>query len=699
MSAMIIPFVGTAGWTAERNLAEFIAHAKRYRWFGPGPNQIDWHSNTWDLLPFKSTRGRPPGFVIHFTNYETARRGNRAKDAVDMPQPFLDAAKAIIVEFARTTNLALPGKFVTALRIIEKSFRDLGIEPNVCDMTPAVLDHAAEMARNDLIESWSCGRALERIADEFVNRAQLSHVQLLWKSPLKYQGAKRNDRVNKEGGAGERSDKLPHLKCILDLASVFHTSKYVPDRIVTSWFALAMYAPSRATEILTLPLKSVTEMEGVFGIGISPLKGGKPMTKFATTDEWAEVAQEAIRRLGAMGEKARTAAKWYEDHPGQLYLPSGFEHLRGQPLTRWEICQILGKSRDIVQGSGIDRALERTGKSTSDPARTGGRSRVLLSTFTSVEQYVMSVLPPDFPYVDQKNGLKFSEALFCVPLHILRGDGDTQEYVPSLVSYSQIKHELGSKPTGETIASRNNLLDPKTGKPWKLNTHQPRHLLNTLAQSKHLSQSLIAFWSGRKKVSQNDWYNHIPQEAVIDAFLKMGEQAPKELSVIGPLDEKVAQRARKEMITYEEALRLELGSTINTRFGMCRHNYSLTPCPKDKNCIGCGENTFIKGDERHLAEARNQLAINQGAADRCRLHIADGEPDVERWLHGHEEKAERWKMAIERITDPSLPDGTLITLEPPAHSQSKAGLSASIRAAEFDDSFDGLERFAETAAL
>jgi hypothetical protein len=207
-------------------------------------------------------------------------------------------------------------------------------------------------------------------------------------------------------------------------------------------------------------------------------------------------------------------------------------------------------------------------------------------------------------------------------------------------------------------------------------------LLNTLAQSKHLSEALIAFWSGRKRIAQNEWYDHIPQEAFIEAFVKMGEAAPKAIKVIGPLDTKVTQRSHKENIEYDDALRLELGSTINTRFGLCRHNYALSPCPKDKNCINCGENTFIKGDERQLTEAQLQLQISRRAVENCRRAIDDAEPGAERWLEMHLEKESRWALAVELLTDISISGGTLITLPPPRHSQPKTGLAAEIRAIE-----------------
>lgn len=45
-----------------------------------------------------------------------------------------------------------------------------------------------------------------------------------------------------------------------------------------------------------------------------------------------------------------------------------------------------------------------------------------------------------------------------------------------------------------------------------LRSHQPRHLLNTLAHHGELSELDIAKWSGRVSVIQNRAYNHVSQE-------------------------------------------------------------------------------------------------------------------------------------------------------------------------------------------
>ncbi|MDO9710755.1 hypothetical protein [Paracraurococcus lichenis] len=697
MTAAILPFVGTAQASAKQNLAALIRHAQRQRLFTE-PNAIKWADNSWDLRPFAFTRGQnPPGYMIHFTTYETAGVGVMAGRGDDFSPPFLDAAKAILVEFFLTNGMPNPSRFLITIRIIEKAFRSLGITPDICALQPKILDRAAEIVSENYKDAWTFGRYLERLALGLINPARLSAAHLVWKNPITYQGARRADRVNTQAGFPEGSERLPQLKCILDLAGIFHNHRSNPDIVVTAWFALAMFSPTRVNEILTLPLDCETEMGGVYGLSWRPLKGGDAMTKYATTEEWAIVAQSAIARLRELGAPARKAAAWYAQRPNQLYLPQEFDHLRGEPLTRWEIRRILGLRGPITLHSKLDQSLRWSGLITNDRSRTGnfasGEERdrgspTRLYTFESVERYVSTVLPAGFPIADKRHNLLASDALFCLPRHVMHAESGIQLNVPDLISYSQIYHDLGGKPTGSTIFRRHGLLDPETGRPWQLTTHQPRHLLNTLAQSKHLSEALIAFWSGRKRVSQNAWYDHIPQEAFIEAFVALGEHAPKQIRVIGPLEDKVVERAHREMVSHDDALRLELGSIIATRYGLCRHNYALTPCPKDKDCISCGENTFVKGDPKQLAEAHKQHAISLRAAENCRRMSTDGEIDVEKWLRKHEEAAGRWALAIKQLIDPTIPDGTLITLPPPQVTQTRTGLSAAIRSVEIKDATD-----------
>ena len=95
------------------------------------------------------------------------------------------------------------------------------------------------------------------------------------------------------------------------------------------------------------------------------------MTKFSTSDASEEIAKEAVKFFTELGDSARIAAKWYAENPGQLYLPPGFEHLRGQPLTLREASLILGRKTAVQSGHARRVGLEPIGQKTHDPERLG----------------------------------------------------------------------------------------------------------------------------------------------------------------------------------------------------------------------------------------------------------------------------------------------------------------------------------------
>lgn len=80
----------------------------------------------------------------------------------------------------------------------------------------------------------------------------------------------------------------------------------------------------------------------------------------------------AVVFLEEIGRSAREAARWYAENPTMLYLPPGYEQLRGEALTVAEIGAILGwnnASPDGLNGKGIYAC----GKTTEVARRGGGR--------------------------------------------------------------------------------------------------------------------------------------------------------------------------------------------------------------------------------------------------------------------------------------------------------------------------------------
>ena len=676
----IVHFIGRDELTAQENLDSFISHAKANF---PFINVI-WEDNSWDISTF--IIGRAQGKTKKIAHFKSLRDESGNKSTVQIPFEidFLPFAKSTFSEVMRRLRLAEFKRHLYALQAIEQALIDCKRRPCITQLTPIVLDKAADLLKARFTDAWATARVLERIVTEVVNPARLTPNLLEWKSPIGYKAPVRNDRV-----ATKESEKavarLPSLESILALAEIHHTSNHVSDKLTTAFVSLAMYAPSRSAEILSLPvdcIRSADTKEGpIMGIAWAPAKGAGAMTKFAASDEFEAVVEKTVSYLVDLGAPARKAAGWYTANPAKLYLPPGTEHLRNQPITLYEAAIILGKTTPI-QGSHAPRyALVKREDRTTDKSRMGPESQqarwVALYEFESLENFVLAKLPDAFPILDGHTGLKWHEALWVLPENILRPNAEPLLHVPSPLSTNQFNNQLGANPGGVTIFSRNGKVN-SDGSPIAITTHDFRHLLNTLAQSKHLSESLIAFWSGRKSVKQNEWYDHLPQEAFIEAYLKLGANE-RPLVIEGHLEVKVDSIAIAHGLTREQALKIELGATHRTRYGICRHDHALTPCPKDKDCVNCGEHTFTKGDKRHHEEAEFQFKLHEKAVRDAKSAHERGEPGASRWLNLHTPKLERWQLVLNKLNDPAIPDGAFITLPPPENSQSKAGLAQAVR--------------------
>ena len=681
----IVHFVGKASLAASANLEHFIQHAKVNSPF----INIDWDDNSWNITSFKI--GKNQGRTKKIAHFKSLRDPSGSKSTVEIPfdLPFLEFAKSAFSEIMRRFQLQEFRRYLYAMQAIEQSLLNAGRPACITALDATILDDAAQLLIERFTDAWSVGRCLERLLTQVIAPAKLTPMPVEWVSPIPYKQPVRADRV-----APKNNDKvvsrLPNVQTILDLAEIHHTSKHIPDRVVTAFVTLAMFAPSRASEILSLPVNCIRHVQSdegeMMGLAWDPAKGGMPMTKFAASEQFESLATETIGFLLELGASARKAALWYSQNPGQLYLPENLEHLRGKPITLYEASKIMGKETAIHSSRASRYGLVKTGEKTSDPSRRSDPNGhwAGLFEFASLEKYVITKLPEIFPILDGSTGLKWHEALFVLPENVLSPNAETLLNVPAVFSSNQINNQLGANPGGVTIFSRNGKMQ-RDGSPMAITTHGFRHLLNTLAQSKHLSESLIAFWSGRKDIRQNEWYDHLPQEAFIEAYLKLGDNVGG-LSSGEALGDKLHSLIASHGLTEQEAMGIELGALSATRFGLCKHDYALTPCPLDKDCSNCSEHVFVKGDSRHKAEAELQFKIHKNAVSAATAALAGGEPGASRWLKQNQPRMERWALVLEKMSDPTILDGTMITLPPPKNTQSKTGLAHAVRMIASDSS-------------
>ncbi|GFM76580.1 DNA-binding protein [Pseudomonas cichorii] len=674
----LVHFAGKAELAASANLENFVLHAKANIPF----TNVIWDENSWDITSFNI--GKNQGRKKDIAHFKCMRDPSKSKSIVEIPfeLPFLEFAKSAFSEIMRRFRLKEFKRYLYAMQAIEQALLNAGRNACITALDATVLDDAAQLLRERFKDAWSVGRCLERLLTQIIAPAKLTPTFIEWVSPIPYKQPIRTDRVAPKNN-DQVVGRLPSVQTILDLADIHHTSDHIPDRVVTAFVTLAMFAPSRGSEILSLPLNCMRHVQSdegtMMGLAWDPAKNGVPLTKFAASEQFERLATETVDFLLELGIPARKAALWYAKNPGRLYLPPELENLRGKPITLYEASKILGKKTEIHSSHAVRYGLVRTGEKTSAPSRVSDlKARgTALFEFSSLESFVLKKLPEIFPVLDGSTGLKWQDALFVLPENVLNPTAESLFNVPAVFSINQINNQLGSNPNGVTIFSRNGKTN-RDGSPMTITTHGFRHLLNTLAQSKHLSQSLIAFWSGRKDVRQNAWYDHVPQEAFIEAYLKLGDNVGG-LSSGEALGDKLHALIASHGLTEREAMGIELGAISMTRYGLCKHDYALTPCPLDKDCVNCSEHVFVKGDSRHKAEAEFQFKMHKNAVAAASAALANGEPGASRWLKQNQPRMERWALVLEKMNDPTIPDGTMITLPPPENTQSKTGLAHAVR--------------------
>lgn len=649
-----------------------------------------WDDSIWDITDFLKKKIRShKSQRVHFRSFaEESKRSPIIEKPIS--KPLIDFVKASFCEIMLAKKLLESRRIIYAFQALEYALYKQNHKICVTEINIETLSLAEAYLLSRFQDAWSVAKNLENIINNFIIAKNLNTEIYHWSTSIKYIAPIRSDRTQKEN-INQNKSKLPHLEEIIALADIHHSSNHISDKIVTSFVSIAMFAPNRGTEILTLPTDCKTFVsqgkQEIMGLQWIPLKGGDPITKFSISPEWDEIASNSIDYLTRLGASARIAAKWYSENPQSLYLPEHLTHLRNQPITLWEVAQILGKENSIKGCHAFRYGFSKTIGRTADKTRifNTASSWVNLYQFEELERFIISKLPKTFPILNGATQQYWHESLFVLPKNVLRPDADNLQNVPEPINLGQINKQLGSNPAGITVFTRNHKFlntesHDKTN--MYITTHQFRHLLNTLAQLKAIPQELIAFWSGRKSIKQNDVYNHLTQDAYLEAFTNLENKAQK-IAQLGYLDEKIKKITHLNPISYEEALKIELGSIHITQYGICRHDYSLTPCPKDKDCGNCSEFSVMKGNVKHLNEANHQVQLLSKALKDAKQAEIDGHSGARKWIELNEPKYERWQNIKAFLEDKSIPNHTMFTLtDPTKQHQTKVGFAYSVRELE-----------------
>lgn len=660
------------GESPEQNLAEFIRIARdELTVYGI----VDWGHWHWKGIGMFLKHGCP-------------RRVGMPGDWLLHPE-FADFAKAYMRhEQGMNPTSKGGGSRLMALRAIEHALtRERGSGAPV-DIGLATLDHAAQTLREYFAKgsAYTGGQQLMHLAG-FLSRHGLTHNDTgTWRNPISYP-AEIHAQLGAEADAHRRS-KLPDMTALNAIGAIFSSGLDLtdntdhPDVYATSVIAMLMAQPGRIGEIHELRIDLEIEQQSLdgsvqYGFRYSSEKMNQGTCIKWVPTVWAALAKEAVRRIREITDRPRALAHYLEE---QL---AAREKDPSSPLRfyRHVSCPNVADDESLTCEQAAAALGCRGGKLASKAflLQRLGTSRRGAHTLNSLWLHVLERLPQGFPYIDGVGNkrLKYSDALFCMHANQLKKGVSIDPvslWIPSLSTLAPML--APSARTIESIFQRHNMTGDQ-GHPLRMNSHQLRHLLNTLGHEgsgvTFIDKDTINWWSGRDSAWQGVTYNHVPVEEIArrtSEALKNndGSYAVIELptpvpTVASPAHWSVTRPTSKSCADIEIHHR---SAVLMTIWGGCEHDWLLEPCQFHQDCLNCKEHFCVKGFGKDDLERIGRLRelLSKVIHQQSLAKVADdaGEYGAASYYAYQTSYRERIEQLIALLINQDVTEGAMIRL-------------------------------------
>jgi hypothetical protein len=583
-------------------------------------------------------------------NFTKLGANSRTKDEADkLDESFIDFSKAYF-RYQQGHRPTGTKNELKALRSIEAALLQSENSASVSNITISTLDQAAQIIREHYAKGsdYHGGRELERLAKFITLKKLVAQDLSCWRTRIQ---RKKDEIQTGQKAKDRRESKMPSEEALAAMAEIFANMPTSSRDIFTSAvFAMLMCAPSRITEVLELPFDCEVEQEdskGVvrYGWRFYSGKGFGANIKWIPT-EMVGVAKEAISRIKALTLESRKLAKWMETNPDKFYRHQNCPSVNdSKPLNAIEACQAIG----VVCGS--KKAAQASLSGLGLPNKDEG------NTLEHLWQYALSRQPKEFPWLSKEKGIKYSNALFCMRRNLLHNQRGTSPVIIWKPTNNIFNNDLSPR---ESLGSYHKSIFDRYGYKAegggriKLTSHQARHLLNTIAQRGGLSQLQIAKWSGRAEVNQNRTYNHMSEYEMV----ALAEELDTSLTLFGPSGEV----AKHVPISIQEFNTMEKGAVHVTEFGVCVHDFTMSPCEKYRDCLNCSEQVCVKGEHEKLDRIKKRLEHVEIQFKAAKQAIDDGLSGADRWYEYHKNTMDRLKELVTILESSDVADGAQIKL-------------------------------------
>ncbi|NYZ13380.1 hypothetical protein HL658_12535 [Azospirillum sp. RWY-5-1] len=670
--------------SAKENLDRFIAQQKKLtaergqHWDAPGwpyvgkNSRVKRNTTVWfDVVKSRSSthRGESP-FPPNFFDYVRAF-----------------VSKCISDSGGGVDRVAL-NRIVDALGYL---CRAAGSKINVADLLAAHFTEAEKLIDKERTGHGRGNTAgvLEMIASTIYGK-RLTVVIFQWKKTIRFEegaGARRA----KVGDDFEeiRRAKLPTNDVIAALGHLSsRTDLPIRDLVCMRIIDLIVLGGFRITEVLSLPRdtlvetpeldehgEAVLDSNGAPEVDVNlrywPAKGGHTVTGMKTFPrQYRSIVRRAIAELLRVTQPFAELAQYMRSNPGRTRLGEPWDSMPDD--TRIDLmdvarllrvaaanrgaaeCVVKQQARHALKALGVPiHALPHpTRKKNGLPEYV--LKADLVRGLVLKSNHERNLLP------DGVGNLYLDGALIVVPVKFFRTkaeDGIVFFNVMN-VDYGKIRDFLAGRHDGmqKSVFERYGLKG-SDGKPLKANSHQFRHLMDTMMAEGGLGEMERALYAGRAKITHNSSYNHVSGRKMARDVLDKLEKG----QVIGPAADQV--KRINDPVRRDNFKTATFGAAaLFTELGLCIHDWSVSPCPHHEEHVHCSEHLICKGRADHRAEAERQLEEHRWLVEMARAERDQETYGADAWLERHERTCQRLETIISIHRSNLIPDGWLVQL-------------------------------------
>jgi hypothetical protein len=647
---------------SSQNLTDFISHCRGLTLY---EDQGGFSVNKWMF-----SAGRR-AYAMSFSKYNEKNDPYKT-DPLD--EPFLTFAKARVRYTQSVRQVKSIANQMIVLRLMHDALIDIHGEADVLKTDGLVQEKVQELTnirypKSDL--RYRLGQQMELLY-AFLYEKTIAPTIPQWVNPWP-RGKAKAERTDKESRDWQQ-ERCPSLHQMTAIADCFSRAETNEDKYWSSVLTLLMFAPSRAGELLSLVVDCLHISEsGHLGIRWYGEKG------FGDTIKWVpEVMKDAVieahRRLVEIGAPARAAAKFAHDNPGIFYRHEGCitppDFPENRTLNALEFACAMNFAPSKL------KLLESLGARTNDLNSCTAWSLLGLGkwikklrvhgnpTYQQLAQYTLSEYSSkDWPSLPDTDGAIW-DSLLLVRDREFHNDFKPLDFSWVIPSVNQINWQLaprtGLKNPGKTIFQRFGIVNEDSSD-IELTSHEPRVWLSTNAERGGMDSWQLAKWAGRARIEDNPHYDLRPAEE--------REAQARDIMLLTEMPSALEALKLNLPVSYQNLGLNRIGIADVTEYGMCTHDYAMSPCIKGGECMTCKDHVCIKGMPKTLERIKQLEERVASQFEKAKVDGADGTFGADRWVTHLGWKLVHIKAQRTRLESDDTPDGAILCI-PPEHDPS-----------------------------